>query len=108
VQTQSINAGCIYNFDTTRLDSFLYQNLQIQYFRNCPRCEPVVLYTFRNPYPTMGLIRLDVCDNGHEVIDTIAVDNGTPGRAMRVRLVGTRAEMQYLIHIPDSVRRLRG
>ena len=33
-----------------------------------------MLYTFRNPYPTIGLIRLDVCDNAYEVIDTLAVD----------------------------------
>jgi len=63
-----------------------------------------VIYPFDEKYPAMGLMRHYICDNGHEVIDTIAVDNASSGRAMRIRLVGTSAEIKYLIHIPDSVR----
>ena len=65
-----------------------------------------MIYPFDKNFPVMGLLRHYICNNGYEVIDTIAVDNASSGRAMRIRLVGTNSDLKYLIHIPDSVRRL--
>lgn len=106
VQIQSFNVGETYNLDTDLRRNLLFRSLETQHFPNCIEQDPTVLYALGQKFPAMGLMRHYICDNGYQVIDTIAADNASSGRAMRIRLVGTTAEIKYLLHIPDSVRRL--
>ena len=108
VLTRSFNLNSTYKIDEDLLESRLRRELSSQRFRNCNEHEAVVILNGGGPYPNMGFMRFYSCDNGYQLVDTIRVDSALRGRAMHVRLVGTRAELQYLIHIPDSVRRLDG
>jgi hypothetical protein len=91
-----------------RFGELLRRLLKSETIDNCREHEPTVIFPEDNLFGFAGLMRFYSCDNGYQIIDTIAIRRVSTARAAIVRVVGTRAEMQYLIHIPDSVQRLSG
>ncbi len=108
VYARSANVGWNDQADGDLIRWLMERDLKSQRIDNCREHEPTVIFPLQEPFPFAGMMRFYSCDNGYQVVDTIAVDHARTARAMIVRLVGTRAEMQYLIHIPDSVQRLDG
>ncbi len=82
---------------TARMESYTRR-----FFRYCG-FPPAVILRSGDSFGTVRRVRRYDCNNGLEVVQTIAMEIGPNARAVVVRVVGTQQEMDYLLGMLDSV-----